>query len=422
MKKKKILKNDILIIGGGYVGFYTALKLLKNDDFQIIDILDISEQKYKNWKEKRNPINDSYLSIFLENNKQIFEKIRYQNEFKFEKYNYIFIALPTNPKKRKLILDTNPILEYVQKIRKINKTAKIIIRSTINLQDFNWMKKLELNYWPEFLSQGQKIEKNLNGHKIIFAKSENVEKEEIRKLISINNNIEFVKIEESIIIKIFHNSFDAFSITISNLLANIASENNLKFSNLITIINDLLEIKPRVKKPGLGYGGSCYPKDSRSLFTMTKSKNNMKLLKNLNEYNLKQQDTYKEYLKFINKSDLILILGISFKGQTNDITETPIKKLINYLLNKKYKFKIWEPGINNINLSKIDKNLKIENLSQNIGKDLEKCNLIFIGSDWNIFNEFIKSEKIKNKKIFDLKGSIMLHENNKIYKVGDSIY
>ncbi|CRX36965.1 / ywqF / UDP-glucose 6-dehydrogenase ywqF /:446782 Forward [Candidatus Hepatoplasma crinochetorum] len=426
------MQKEILIIGGGYVGFYTAIKLLNNKNIKKIDILDIDNKKIQKWKDKKNPIDDFYLESFLKKNKSFFEKISYIKKTNFKKYDFFLIALPTNPKLNKKInlsisknniLYTDKIFSYCEEIISNKRNAKIIIRSTINYNDHKKITNLKLNYWPEFLSQGQNIDKNINGHKIIFTKSNNLKKEDIINLIPLEKfkNIVFLKIEEAIMIKIFHNSFDAFSITISNLLANIAQENNIKFSNLLPILNDLLKIKSRVKNPGLGYGGSCYPKDSRSLFNLIDSKKDFKLINQLDKYNSNQQNNYKKYLNLIKKEDKILILGISFKGQTNDLTETPTKSLINYLLRKKYNFKIWEPNIHKLNLKLVNKNIKISNVSIDIENDLKKADLIFIGSDWNIFDKLIKDKKIQDKKIIDLKSSLPISKKNIHYRIGDTI-
>lgn len=427
------MQTNILIIGGGYVGFYTALKLLNNEKIENIDIYDIDQKKINNWKNRKNVINDNYLDNFLNKNPSIFKKLNYINKINYQKYNYFFISLPTNPliSKKKIIfnkeekynLHTDLIFKYSENIKKINPNAEIIIRSTINYNDYKKFDKLKLNYWPEFLSQGKDIEKNLNWNKIIFTKNDNLKEENLKEIFSEKDfrKLHFLPIKESIIIKIFHNSFDAFSITISNLLANIAENKKLNFSNLTPILNELLAVKPRVKNPGIGYGGSCYPKDSRSLFNLTNSKYDLKLLNNLDKYNLKRRKIYKNYLNEIKISKYILILGISFKGQTNDITDTPTKDLIDYFIRKKYNFKIWEPNLNNLNLNKINKKINSNHLSNNIDNDLKECDLIFIGADWEIFNNFLINKKIINKKIIDLKSYLPITNYNTHFKIGDTI-
>lgn len=427
------MKNRILIIGGGYVGFYTAIKLLDNKEIKSIDIYDIDQSKVNNWKNQKNVINDYYIDIFLKKNQKFFKKINYLDKINYEKYNYFFIALPTNPlsikkriklsKARKYNLYTDLIFEYSKKIQKKNKNIEIIIRSTINYNDYKIMEKMKLNYWPEFLSQGKDIGKNLNWNKIIFAKNNDIEKIKLKEIFSEKEykKLYFLSIKEAIIIKIFHNSFDAFEITISNLLANIAENKKLKFSNLVPVLNELLNVKPRVKNPGIGYGGSCYPKDSRSLFNLSDSKYDISLLNNLDRYNLQRRKIYKKYINEIKNSKYILILGISFKGQTNDITETPIKNLINYLIKQKYNFKLWEPNLNKLNLNKMNKKINNEHISNNINDDLKKCDLIFIGADWEIFKDFFVEKKIINKKIIDLKSYLPITNNNIHFKIGDTI-
>ncbi len=399
MKDKKIL-----VVGGGYVGLHTAIKLSQYNNK--VTVVELDQNKIDLFNNRKSPIFDSYMESYL-NEYNLFKKIEYVHfdSVNFLDFNYIFISIATNPINDEAKLNTKPIFNLIEDIRKKSKNIKIVLRSTINIDDAKKLDDLNVAYWPEFLQQGSPISKNINQDKNIIS---NLSKEDILEFLP---SEEFKKTKligktiDAILVKVFHNTLDAYLINLTNLFTNIAEENGGNFSDIGPIIEELLLKRPKVKKPGIGYGGSCYPKDSYSLIEITNNVMNRKLIQVMEDFNNNQYNWGINKIKKINNIGKILFLGISFKGQTNDLTRTPTKGIIDFLIRNNYDFKIWEPDMDFKYLEKFGIDLNYT-LKDNLIKNKELINeydTIIVGSDWIIFKEMLDKTLENNKNIVDLK-------------------
>ncbi len=396
------------IIGGGYVGIHTALKMALVNNNWVINVHDLDINKINNFNSGRSPIEDNFMREYLTNNFHKFNNVKYTKDNDYSEYDIIFIALSTNPKENESKLNTKLIFDFSKKIKEINKNVQIIIRSTINLEDADIIANMKLNYWPEFLSQGVDTLKNINQETNIFStNNKTAEFSNFLEKVFFNKTLINVSTSESIYIKLIHNTLDAHLINLSNLFANIARENNINFENIKQPVEALLSKRPKIKNSGIGYGGSCYPKDSLSLSEMTNSEQNKKLIYALDYFNKEQSNIFLEYSDIIKDSKNIVLLGSSFKGGTNDITKTPTASIRKWLLQNKINYKIWEPNLPEVYL------FKNEILSNNIANDIDNADLVIISSDWKEFNSLLDNYK---NKIIDLK-SFIKTPNNNLYKI-----
>ncbi len=399
MKDKKIL-----VVGGGYVGLHTAIKLSQYNNK--VTVVELDQNKIDLFNSRKSPIFDSYMESYL-NEYNLFKKIEYVHfdSVNFLDFNYIFISIATNPINDEAKLNTKPIFNLIEDVRKESKNIKIVLRSTINIDDAKKLDDLNVAYWPEFLQQGSPISKNINQDKNIIS---NLSKEDILEFLP---SEEFKKTKligktiDAILVKVFHNTLDAYLINLTNLFTNIAEENGGNFSNIGPIIEELLLKRPKVKKPGIGYGGSCYPKDSYSLIEITNNVMNRKLIQVMEDFNNNQYNWGINKIKKINNIGKILFLGISFKGQTNDLTRTPTKGIIDFLIRNNYDFKIWEPDMDFKYLEKfgIDLNYVLKDDLMKNKELIDEYDTVIVGSDWNVFKEMLDKPLENNKNIIDLK-------------------
>ncbi len=398
-------KQRILVIGGGYVGLHTAIKLSQYNNEIIVSELD--EKKIELFNNGMSPIFDSYMKKYL-TDYYLFKKIKYvhSDEINYLDFDYIFICIATNPLENEIKLNTLSIFNLIKKIRSTSKDINVILRSTINIDDNKKLEEFNIAYWPEFLQQGSPISKNINQDRNIISNLskekilEFLPSEEFKKTKLIKNTI------DAILIKVFHNTLDAYLINLTNLFVNISEENGGNFNDIGDKIEELLINRPKIKKPGIGYGGSCYPKDSYSLLEITKNNANRELIQVMENFNNNQ---YKWGInKILKTKDIgkILFLGISFKGQTNDLTRTPTKEIIKFLIDNNYDFKIWEPDIDSNYVNEklgIDSNYILDYDLRTNQKIIEEFKTIIIGSDWILFKEFFEKNLFRNKKVIDLK-------------------
>lgn len=390
----------IAIIGGGYVGLHTALKVIGEFCDSKITIFDIDEDKIKRWNDGESPIDDYFMKKFMLENRHIIRNIKYKlNDFNFKGYDIYFLSLPTNPiPDQEYNLNTNLLFKIAKNIKNQNVSPSIVVRSTINISDSHQCSQETLGYWPEFLSQGIETKVNLERKSnIIYLPEENNFLSKFFNELFQGEQLIKTSPQEAIMIKIMHNSLDAHLISISNLFSNISEENNADFSTISSAVESLLENRPKVKKAGIGFGGSCYPKDSYSLISTTKEPHNKNLIQALEDFNNKQTYAFLYKRKQIEAATNIVVLGVSFKGGTNDITRTPTISIRKWLQDHQMTYKIWEPMINEKWL------IPGENMSSNIEQDIKNSDLVIVASDWLEFNELLKDY---DKTVIDLKSFI----------------
>lgn len=398
------------IIGGGYVGLHTALRLAQTNKDWDIRILDIDEEKINRFNSGKSPIDDFFMQEFISDNPSRLKKIKYEKpNDNWEDYDIIFISLSTNPTKEEPArLNTQLIFDLVKEIS--NSGISVVVRSTINIDDSDKLESLGGSYWPEFLSQGVGTLKNINQPVNIVALREkdstafNMFEELFNGKTLIKSNI-----REAIMIKIVHNTLDAHLISLTNLFANISEENNIDFHRISHSIETLLSNRPKVKKPGIGFGGSCYPKDSYSLIEMTTNKNNRDLIESLDRFNKSQSLSFLTKEAVIKSSKNIVVLGTSFKGGTNDVVKTPTLGVRRWLLDNNIEYKVWEPMISE------KWTLENEIISEDIVADIKAADLVIVASDWTQFNELLINY---NKTVIDLKSFIKENGKMTIHKIG----
>lgn len=404
-------QRNIAIIGGGYVGLHTALRLSIKFPNNFITIFDVDTKKIDKWKNNQSPIDDYFMEKFIEENNNLLSNIVYkQPDDNWENYDIFFLALSTNPVSNDVFLNTKPLFNLVGEIRAINPRASIFIRSTINISDSEILQDNYIGYWPEFLSQGIDTSENLGrDSNVIYIPTNDYYADDFFNCLFNGTQIIKAPPQEVIMVKVMHNSIDAHLITLTNLFANISEENDIDFSIISPVVELLLKSRSKIKKPGIGYGGSCYPKDSYSLLSVTENNQNKKLIQSLEDFNNEQSYAFLFKEDIIRNASNIIVLGVSFKGGTNDITRTPTLALRNWLLSNNIKYKIWEPMIN--------ENLIIfgETISNQIEKDIVNSDLVIVASDWTEFNFLLKDY---DSDIIDLKSYINFNGKMKLHYIG----
>lgn len=403
----------IAIIGGGYVGLHTALRLVEVNSTWEVVILDTDQDKIDKFEKGESPIDDYYMNKFMKKHPYKLERIKYeQPDNDWNKYSAIFISLSTNPASSDSSrLNTNLIFDLAGEIKKVNPNSIVTIRSTINIDDSEKLDEFNINYWPEFLSQGVETSKNINQPVNVISISDGDNNaENFFNEIFENKTLIKTKSKESILVKVMHNTLDAYLINITNLFANVSQENDVNFDIISPAVESLLARRNKVKRSGIGYGGSCYPKDSYSLINITKKEQNRKLIQSMEDFNNEQSFAFMSFEKEIREASKIVVLGSSFKGGTNDVTRTPTKSLRNWMINENIEYKIWEPMISEKWL--IDNEI----MSINIEDDIEKADLIIVASDWNEFNELLLSY---GGNVIDLKSFIKPNGKMSIKYIGN---
>lgn len=348
---------NIQIIGSGYVGLPTAVgfNMLLANRGGVISVIDIDKDRIKNLQSKK--------SIFYE--KKLNEELLKQNNIQFscdfknvKNRDIIFICVPT-PNDKNNQIDLSYIKSVIDSIYKYLKNGVLLcIKSTVIpgstlsikklLQKKNPKLKFHIACVPEFLKEGSALEDFLNPDRIICGVEDERSKELLTKLYNNSDKLFFTSINDAEMIKYASNSFLSLKVAFINELANLCEKSNCDI-NLVSLGMGLdKRIAPYFLNASIGYGGSCFPKDSTALNSFAKKKKvnlsilNASIKSNQNRVKL----ICKNILEFNVKN--IAIFGCSFKANTDDIRYSQAILLIEELLKNNVKITLHDPkALNN---------------------------------------------------------------------------
>ena len=403
----------ITIIGAGYVGLVQAIGLA-DFGFKIICI-EKDLEKLRQLKFGKIPFYEPGLEeLFKKNLKG--DRLNFTNKYSnnISQSDVIFICVGTPPKK-KGESDLNFVNQVTKEIsKKIKGYTVIVSKSTVpvgtSLLIENILKKkksvktFDVVSNPEFLREGSALDDFMRPDKIIIG-CRTVKAEKILKKIYKTLKRPFVVTnnETAEIIKYANNSFLATKITFINEIADLCENIGAEIKTVAKAIGLDGRIGPKFLHPGPGYGGSCFPKDVKSLiYQGNKNSTDLKIIKAVDRANeLRIKSLFHRIKKIVNNkfnNIQIAFLGISFKPNTDDVRESPGIKLAKDLFKTKAKIKIYDPK-------------GMENAKKELPKSIEFCdneyevvknsNLLVIVTEWKQFKnlDLLKIKRLMKKPV-----------------------
>ena len=354
----------IAIIGTGYVGLVQGVVLA---DFGLnVLCMDSNEEKIKKLKNGEIPIFEPGLTELLRKNEKA-NRIRFTTEYSkvVDEYDVIFIAVPT-PASEDGSADLKHVLDVATQIGKRMKSYKLIVnKSTVPVGTGQLVKKTIQNELkkrdktiefdivsnPEFLREGKAIGDCLRPDRVIVGAESKRAFETIKEVYNVlyllKTPFVFTNIETAEMIKYASNSFLAVKISFINEMALLAEKVGANVQEIASAMGMDGRISPKFLHAGAGFGGSCFPKDTRAI---------AKIAKAFNEEFLVVEAAIKANKKQIKKmSSKIIsalgnvggkrigILGLSFKPDTDDMRDAPSIDIIRALVNKKAKINAFCP-------------------------------------------------------------------------------
>ena len=416
----------VAVIGMGYVGLVTAIGLAEVGN----EIIAVEKNSIK--LEKLNsgisPIYEPKIQEYLKKHKG-----NIQFESNYEKLNeevkVIFICVGT-PENKDGTADTKSVYEAIYEIINNNILAKdiiIVIKSTVPIGTNKDIEKLIKNKTsknikivsnPEFLSQGTAIDDAINPQRIVLG-TDSEEAIKILKLVYKKNNRKYVITDSNTaeLIKYACNSFLALKISYMNELANICELINGNIKDLEKGMGTDKRIGKYFLKSGVGYGGSCFPKDTKALVKLAEREGyKIKTLEAAILVNKKQRikliEKAKKYYKNFNNLN-IAILGTSFKPNTDDIRESVAIDNINILINEKANIKVYDPASLEIIREKYKDSIEYCN---NIDEAITGADLCLIFTEWKEIKEYKLNNFVKYMKKAIVLDGRNCYEINKIPK------
>jgi UDPglucose 6-dehydrogenase len=408
----------IAVIGTGYVGLVTGTCLAETGNDVIC--VDIDATKVDKMIAGQVPIYEPGLDVLFHRNISD-GRLSFTTDLSKAVANsqIIFMALPTPPGGDGAA-DLSYILGAAKDIAQLVTEYKVIVnKSTVPVGTAdkvqavfaaNTAVKIDVVSNPEFLREGVAVEDFMKPDRVVIGttseKAQKLMAELYAPYVRQGNPIYFMDERSSELTKYAANSFLATKITFMNEIANLCEIVGADVDAIRKGIGSDDRIGKRFLFPGIGYGGSCFPKDVQALAIAADSHNyDFKLLKAVMDVNEKQKTVLVEKLLKYYKGDIkgkhFALWGLAFKPETDDIREAPALYIIDELLKQGATVSAFDPeAMANV------KTLLGDSISftENQYDALINADALLIATEWSVFRNpnFEKMDSLlANKVVFD---------------------
>jgi len=409
---------NIAVVGTGYVGLVTGTCLAETGNNVIC--VDINEEKVKKMREGVVPIYEPHLDVLFHRNIKA-GRLSFTAKLgeAIDDAQIIFLALPTPPGEDGSA-DLSYILGVANDLGKIIKSYKVIVdKSTVPVGTAEKVRDaiaknakcdFDVASNPEFLREGFAVDDFLKPDRVVIGtsseKARKVMEELYKPYVRQGNPIIFMDEKSAELTKYAANAFLATKITFMNEIANFCEKVGADVDMIRMGIGSDDRIGKRFLFPGIGYGGSCFPKDVQALAKSGKESGyNFRILESVMNVNEKQKTILvpkiKAYYKNNIKDKSFALWGLAFKPDTDDIREASSLYIIDALLKEGAKINAYDPeamdNVKNIVGNKI-------NYAGDPYEALKNADALIIATEWSQFRapDFEKlSSTLKSKVIFD---------------------
>lgn len=407
---------QLSVFGTGYVGLVAGVCFA--DAGNDVTCVDIDEAKIRSLQDGRVPIYEPGLDELLKSSLQA-KRIHFTTDKKKAVESpVIFIAVGT-PENEDGSADLQHVLGVAKFIAE-NMTAEkiIVMKSTVPVGTAEKITTLMKSITkipfdvvsnPEFLKEGASIQDFLKPDRVVIGHSTEKAKAVMQELYSpfVKNGkpILFMKNKAAELCKYAANAFLATKISFINELALLADAVGADIEEVKKGFTTDSRINPAFFYPGVGYGGSCFPKDVKALIkTGEEFDVKMDVVRATDLANSKQKLVLYKKIKshFKNVKGLTLgFWGLSFKPRTDDVREAPAFELIEALLQEGAQIKVYDPAAMDNAKKRFGDKIVYSKTSY---EAVENCDALVVVTEWNEFRSplFDKiKEGLKQKVIFD---------------------
>lgn len=410
--------KKIAVVGTGYVGLVTGTCFAETGNNVVC--IDINEQKIESLRKGISPIYEPNLDNLLERNISA-NRLTFTTSLEdgIRDAEVVFLALPTPPGEDGSA-DLSYVLGVAEEIGKLINDYKVIVdKSTVPVGTAqlvhdaiakNSNVKFSVVSNPEFLREGFAIADFMKPDRVVIgtsdAKAKVVMESLYKPFVRQGNPIFFMDEKSAELTKYAANSFLATKITFMNEIANFCELVGADVDMVRRGIGSDDRIGKRFLFPGIGYGGSCFPKDVQAL---VKSGNDVqfdfKILNAVIQVNEEQKTVMfpriKNFFRGNLKDKTIAIWGLAFKPDTDDIREAPALYMIDALLKEGAKIVAYDPEA----MKNVEKIYGDQiHFKKNEYEVLENADALLICTEWGVFRnpDFNKVKSLMNDAvIFD---------------------
>jgi len=390
--------KKIAVIGTGYVGLVTGTCLAEIG--HEVYCVDIDSQKIENLKKGIIPIYEPGLEELVKKNFEN-KSLSFTTEIReaVEKSEVVFIAVGTPP-----MADGSVNLEYVktaaESIGKAMNGYKVIVnKSTVPIGTGDAVQRIVSTHYkgefdvvsnPEFLREGSAVKDFMEPDRIVIGNGGEKGRKVMTELYApLSGERVMTNIKTAEMIKYASNAYLATSISFINSIANICE----KVGADVTEVAKGMRLDKRIGKyafldAGVGYGGSCFPKDVKGLIQIAHENNvSFDILDSVEATNEAQKQSLLPKIQTLLGKNLhgkrIAIWGLAFKAETDDMREAPALTVIKQLQDRDAEVVVYDP-VAQEGAKKILTNLEFAN---DFYKAVENADCLVITTEWKVFKD-----------------------------------
>lgn len=423
---------NITVVGTGYVGLVTGTCFAETGNN--VTCVDIDVQKVKRMQEGEVPIFEPHLDVLFERNVKE-GRLRFTTDLSsvVDSSDIIFLALPTPPGEDGSA-DLSYVLGVASELGKMLKSYKIIVdKSTVPVGTAQKVHEAIEEFCnvpfdvvsnPEFLREGFAVDDFMKPDRVVIGSSSKRARKSMEELygpfIRQGNPIVFMDEKSAELTKYAANAFLATKITFMNEIANFCELVGADVDKVRMGMGTDDRIGKRFLFPGIGYGGSCFPKDVQALAKSGKDHQfNFDILNAVMRVNEQQKtalfDPMMDYFNGQLQGKKIALWGLAFKPDTDDIREAPALYMIDKLKAAGAEVIAYDPEAMKNVRNLIGDKIKYADSHY---EALDNADALLICTEWSVFRNpdfAILSQKLKNKVIFDGRN---LYELDKMRQLG----
>ncbi|WP_052254702.1 UDP-glucose/GDP-mannose dehydrogenase family protein [Salinicoccus sp. YB14-2] len=415
----------IAVIGTGYVGLVTGACL--SEIGNQVTCIDIDEEKIETLKKGISPIYEDGLTELL--NRNITEsRLKFTTDYKEglsdKDIVYIAVGTPQNDDGSADLTSVNAVCKSLA--AHLDRDIIIVTKSTVPVGTNEYIKKaiedrlvndvtIKIASNPEFLRQGSAVYDTFNGDRIVIGAEEETVLDALEE-VNAGFNLPIVRtnLRSAEMIKYASNAFLATKISFINEMANLSEKIGANIDDVAEGMGMDGRIGSAFLNAGIGYGGSCFPKDTRAIISVAKDASyDMQILENVVDSNERQRgiivDKVKECFDSI-KGKKVAVLGLAFKPNTDDLREAPSISVTARLVEEGAEVHTYDPAA----MENAKRILSDEVIySDGIRQAVTGADIVIILTEWQEIKEFPLEEykKLMNRPvIFDGRNCFTLKE------------
>ncbi|MBR5375745.1 MAG: UDP-glucose/GDP-mannose dehydrogenase family protein [Lachnospiraceae bacterium] len=382
----------VAVAGTGYVGLVTGVCLAENG--HEVTCVDVDENKIKTLQEGKTPIYEPGLQELMTKNT---ERLKFTTDHAsaYRDAEVIFIGVGTPEKK-----DGSANLSYVftvadQIAESVQNECVVVVKSTVPIGTNDRVEtavnekaagrvRIHIASNPEFLAQGTAVKDTLHSSRIVIGVEDDFSKEKLLELYKWSDAPIVVTNRRSAeMIKYASNDFLALKISYINEIANLCEAIGADIKDVAKGMSYDSRIGDKFLNAGIGYGGSCFPKDTKALSWLAIfNDHEIKTVKAAIEVNENQKLLpIKKARRYYNdlRGVSVAVLGLTFKPGTDDLREAPSLVTVPVLIDDGAKIKAWDPvGVSNFKRQVPEGVTYCETIEETL-KDADIC---FIFTEW----------------------------------------